>query len=49
MLEKVSDDIPSLPQLPSELWMLIAKYEGGVESSILGKVDDNTDSWCVIV
>jgi len=48
MLEKTSDDIPFLPLLPSALWLEIAKYEGGVESSILGQVKDNNDGWCVI-
>jgi hypothetical protein len=47
MIKKVSDDIPALPQLPEALWREIAEYEGGVESSLLGKANNNNenDSW----
>ena len=37
MLEKASDDILSLPKLPSVLWKEIAEYEGGVEDFLLGQ------------
>ena len=53
MLEKASDDIISLPQLPTELWKIIAEYEGGVESSLLGQMQDSSASgflsWCNIL
>lgn len=47
MIQKVSDDIIFLPQLPLVLWKEIAEYEGGVESSLLGKANNNNenDSW----
>lgn len=34
-----------LPKLPLELWNIIAEYEGGVESSVLGENTTNTNSW----
>jgi hypothetical protein len=46
MLEKVSSDTFSLPQLPSVLWKEIAEYEGGVESALLGEEQTNNGSWC---
>ncbi len=51
MLQKASDDILTLPQLPSALWKEIAEYEGGVESSVLGENTTNTSSWswCTIL
>ena len=46
MLEKFFDNnLPHLPHLPSELWNIIAEYEGGVESSVLGDNITNTSSW----
>ena len=46
MLEKFFDNhLPHLPHLPSELWNIIAEYEGGVESSVLGDNVTSTISW----
>ncbi len=46
MLEKFFDNnLPHLPHLPSELWNIIAEYEGGVESSVLGDNVTSTSSW----
>ena len=46
MLEKFFDDnLPHLPHLPSGLWNIIADYEGGVESSVLGDNVTSTASW----
>jgi|JI10StandDraft_1071094.scaffolds.fasta_scaffold871903_1 hypothetical protein len=55
MLEKLFDnDLPYLPHLPYELWFIVAEYEGGVESSLLGNDDNNVQdhnicSWCNIL
>ena len=46
MLQKASDDILSLPQLPPELWKEIAEYECGVEPSLLGSTQDTNESYC---
>lgn len=46
MLEKFFDNnLSHLPHLPSELWNIIAEYEGGVESSVLGDIVTSTSSW----
>ena len=46
MLEKFFDDhLPHLAHLSSGLWNIIAEYEGGVESSVLGDNITNTSSW----
>ncbi len=46
MLEKFFDDnLPHLTHLPSGLWNIIAEYEGGVESSVLGDNITSTGSW----
>jgi hypothetical protein len=54
MLEKFFDNnLSHLPHLPSELWNIIAEYEGGVESSVLGDIVTSTStsswSWCSIL
>lgn len=39
MLKKLFDEdisLSHLPKLPLELWNIVAEYEGGVESSVLG-------------
>jgi hypothetical protein len=51
MLEKLFDgNLPHLPHLPSEFWNIIAEYEGGVESSLLGDNVTSTSlwSWCIL-
>ena len=46
MLEKFFDNnLPHLPHLPFEFWNIIAEYEGGVESSVLGDNVTSTGSW----
>jgi hypothetical protein len=42
-LEDIS--LSHLPKLPLELWNIVAEYEGGVESSVLGDNNTNTSSW----
>ena len=50
MLERIFDTILSLPKLPTALYMEIAEYEGGVESSVLlGNENENTDTCCTIL
>jgi len=53
-LEKFSNQDLTLPEFPSGIWLIIAEYEGGIESSLLGKIDDNVQnnasySWCEIL
>lgn len=48
MLKKLFDEdisLSHLPKLPLELWNIVAEYEGGVESSVLGDNTTNTSSW----
>ena len=48
MLNKLFDEDSSLvhlPNLPLELWNIVAEYEGGVESSLLADDTTNTSSW----
>jgi hypothetical protein len=48
MLKKLFDEdisLSHLPKLPLELWNIVAEYEGGVESSVLGDNNTNTSSW----
>ena len=54
MLEKMFDDSSHIPRLPYYLWLIIAQYEGGVESSLLGDNNDSVQdssvwSWCTIL
>ena len=44
MIEKASNDILLLPQLPPVLWREIAKYEGGVESLLLGEAENSNEN-----
>lgn len=53
-LEKFSNQDLTLPEFPSGIWLIITEYEGGIESSLLGKIDDNVQnnasySWCEIL
>ena len=48
MLKKLFDkdiSLSHLPKLHLELWNIIAKYEGGVESSVLENNVTNKSSW----
>jgi len=50
MLKKLFDEdisLSHLPKLPLELWNIVAEYEGGVESSVLGDNTTNTSSWAL--
>ena len=54
MLKELFDNdhsLSHLPKLPLELWNIVAEYEGGVESSVLGDNVTSTSSWswCSIV
>jgi len=48
MLKKLFEEdisLSHLPHLSSKLWNIIAEYEGGVESSVLGDNITNASSW----
>lgn len=48
MLKELFDNdhsLSHLPKLPLELWNIVAEYEGGVESSVLGDNVTSTSSW----
>jgi hypothetical protein len=49
MLEELFYSELYLPQLPSAICSIIAEYEGGVESSVLGDNVASTWSWCNIL
>jgi len=44
MIEKASNDILLLPQLPPVLRREIAEYEGGVESLLLGEAENSNEN-----
>lgn len=53
-LKKAFNNDLTLPQLPSELWLIIAQYEGVVESCLLGQTEDSSQntsnySYCEIM
>jgi len=53
-LTEIFNDDLILSKFPSELWFIIAQYEGGVETCLLGRTldsfqDNSNYSWCEIM